>query len=53
MESIEALDREFVLGVQWHAECLVERPAHAALFEAFVQATDSFEQASPQLALAA
>jgi putative glutamine amidotransferase len=25
IESVEAVDREFVLGVQWHAECLVER----------------------------
>ncbi|MFZ0041995.1 MAG: gamma-glutamyl-gamma-aminobutyrate hydrolase family protein [Solirubrobacteraceae bacterium] len=38
VESIEAIDREFVLGVQWHAECLVDRPEHAALFRAFVEA---------------
>jgi putative glutamine amidotransferase len=36
IESVEAIDREFVLGVQWHAECLVERPEQAALFRAFV-----------------
>jgi putative glutamine amidotransferase len=53
VESIEALDREFVMGVQWHAECLAERPVHAALFDAFVRAAESFEQSSPQLALAA
>lgn len=38
IESIEAIDREFVLGVQWHAECLVDRPSHAALFGAFIDA---------------
>ena len=32
------MDREFVLGVQWHAETLVARPEQAALFEAFVEA---------------
>jgi putative glutamine amidotransferase len=38
VESIEAIDRDFVLGVQWHAECLVHRPCQAALFRAFVDA---------------
>jgi putative glutamine amidotransferase len=38
VESIEAMDREFLLGVQWHAECLVDRPEQAALFRAFVEA---------------
>jgi putative glutamine amidotransferase len=36
VESVEAVDRDFVLGVQWHAECLIDRPEHAALFRAFV-----------------
>jgi putative glutamine amidotransferase len=36
IESIEDSTREFVLGVQWHAECLVDRPEQAALFAAFV-----------------
>jgi putative glutamine amidotransferase len=40
VESIEATDREFVLGVQWHAECLVDRPEQAALFRAFVDAAE-------------
>jgi putative glutamine amidotransferase len=53
VESIEALDREFVLGVQWHAECLVEREIHARLFAEFVAAARRFEQAGNQLALAA
>lgn len=37
VESIEAADREFVLGVQWHAESLVRRPEQTALFVAFVE----------------
>ncbi len=36
IESIEATDRAFLIGVQWHAECLVGRPEQAALFGAFV-----------------
>jgi putative glutamine amidotransferase len=38
VEAIEARGRSFVLGVQWHAECLVGRPEQDALFEAFVEA---------------
>jgi putative glutamine amidotransferase len=53
VECLEALDREFVLGVQWHAECLVDRDVHARLFAEFVQAARRFGQARTQLALAA
>ena len=38
VEAIEATDRDFVLGVQWHAESLTARTEQAALFEAFVVA---------------
>lgn len=38
VESLEATDRDFVVGVQWHAECLIDRRAQAALFRAFVDA---------------
>lgn len=38
VEGIEGVDRRFVVGVQWHAECLVSRPEHARLFEALVEA---------------
>ncbi|MFL5823083.1 MAG: gamma-glutamyl-gamma-aminobutyrate hydrolase family protein [Solirubrobacteraceae bacterium] len=38
IESLEAEDRDFVVAVQWHAEALIDRPRHAALFGAFVQA---------------
>lgn len=36
VEVIEATDREFVVGVQWHAETLQALPEQAALFTAFV-----------------
>jgi putative glutamine amidotransferase len=38
VESLEAQDRNFLLGVQWHAECLVDRPEQLALFQALVGA---------------
>lgn len=50
IEAIEAPDREFVLGVQWHAECLVDRPEHAALFSAFVEAARGTDLAGTRLA---
>jgi putative glutamine amidotransferase len=53
VECIEATDREFVVGVQWHAECLVDRDIHAQLFSEFVEAARRFERASTALSLAA
>jgi putative glutamine amidotransferase len=53
VESIEATDREFVLGVQWHAECLVARADQAALFRAFVEAAERFERGGDRFARAA
>ena len=38
VEAIEDPARPFVLGVQWHAETLTERPEHGALFAALVGA---------------
>jgi putative glutamine amidotransferase len=38
VEAIEAADRPFVVGVQWHAECLADREEQAALFEGLVAA---------------
>ena len=43
IEGIEAPGRDFVLGVQWHAELLTERPEQAALFAALVSAAGAFE----------
>jgi putative glutamine amidotransferase len=38
IEAIEDPDRNFLIGVQWHAETLVQRPHEANLFERFVEA---------------
>ena len=38
IEGVEAMDREFVLGVQWHAEGIAHLPEQAALFQEFVAA---------------
>jgi len=38
IEGIEDPSREFLIGVQWHAETLIHRPYEAALFRAFVEA---------------
>jgi putative glutamine amidotransferase len=46
VEGIEAPGRGYVLGVQWHAECLAERPEQAALFERLVEAARAYSQAS-------
>jgi putative glutamine amidotransferase len=38
VEGVEAADRDFFLGVQWHAESLSEREDQAGLFASFVAA---------------
>jgi len=38
IEGFEAVDRSFLIGVQWHAECLVDLDEQAALFSALVDA---------------
>ena len=48
IEAIEDPARPFWLGVQWHAEAMVERPEQLALFSGLVAAA-----AAPRLALAA
>jgi putative glutamine amidotransferase len=50
VEAIEAPGRPFVLGVQWHAECLAARPRHAALFEGLVDAAHSHVRAAERAA---
>ena len=39
IEGIEDPEGAFLLGVQWHAETLIERSEHASLFEALVKAS--------------
>jgi putative glutamine amidotransferase len=38
VEAIECREHPFLVGVQWHAETLVDHPAHLALFRALVRA---------------
>jgi putative glutamine amidotransferase len=38
VEGFEAVDRSFMIGVQWHAECLIDHDEQAALFSALVDA---------------
>jgi putative glutamine amidotransferase len=37
IEGVEDDSREFLVGVQWHAETLTHRPEHAALFTRLVE----------------
>jgi putative glutamine amidotransferase len=48
VEAIEDPSRPYFLGVQWHAEGMVERPEHLALFAALVSAASA-----PRLSLVA
>ena len=48
VEALEDRSRPFFLGVQWHAEGMVERPEQLALFAALAEAA-----AAPRLALVA
>ena len=43
VEAVELPDRGFVLGVQWHAEALIERAEQCALFESFVDAARAYD----------
>jgi putative glutamine amidotransferase len=45
VEAVEAPGRRFIFGVQWHAECLVGRPEHLALFRGLVRAARGHEVA--------
>lgn len=38
IEGIEAPEHPFLIGVQWHVETLVDRPAHLALFRGLIRA---------------
>jgi putative glutamine amidotransferase len=44
VEAVEAADREFTVGVQWHAESLTGDDRHAALFAALTQAAIARDQ---------
>jgi putative glutamine amidotransferase len=44
VEGIESGGPELYLGVQWHAESLVDRPEHLALFRELVEEADAYGQ---------
>jgi putative glutamine amidotransferase len=44
IEGIEGWGNSLLLGVQWHAETLVDAPAHLALFRRLVTACEEREQ---------
>lgn len=50
IEAVEAVDRDFVVGVQWHAESLAEREDQAGLFSAFIAAAVRYEQGAGHVA---
>jgi putative glutamine amidotransferase len=52
VEAIEAMDREFVIGVQWHAETLQTLPEQAALFSAFVDSAQASRAGATRLRVA-
>ena len=50
IEGIEGEADPLYLGVQWHAEGLVDRPEHLALFAALIEAAQHFAAARPRVA---
>lgn len=46
IEGIEGRGKTLLLGVQWHAETLVEEPAQLALFERLVRAAEERERST-------
>ena len=52
IEGIEASDRDFVVGVQWHAESLSTQPDQEGIYEAFLRAAAAYEAADRRAAAA-
>ncbi len=50
VEGIEAGNRDFVVGIQWHAEGMSEEAWHGRLFRRFVKAALSYERSSVEVA---
>lgn len=53
VEAVEDPARDFVVGVQWHAECLVEQEPHRRLFAALVDAARLRDRMIPVARVAA
>jgi putative glutamine amidotransferase len=52
IEGVEASDRDFLVGVQWHAESLSTQPDQEGIYEAFLRAAAAFEAAAGRAAAA-
>jgi putative glutamine amidotransferase len=46
IEGIEAIDRDYLVGVQWHAESLTDATAHESLFRGLVEAAKRYREGS-------
>jgi putative glutamine amidotransferase len=44
IESLEAIDRDFTIAVQWHAETMTAQARQAAIFDAFIEAVRRSER---------
>jgi putative glutamine amidotransferase len=53
VEGIELPGRDFVVGVQWHAEAMIDRPEQLALFQAFVEAAGRYDAPTARIRRAA
>ena len=42
IEAVEDRSRPFLIGVQWHAELMVDQPDHLRVFESFTDAAQEF-----------
>jgi putative glutamine amidotransferase len=49
VEGLEAPGRDFVVGVQWHAECLTDMPEQSALFGGLIGAARRYDLPSRSL----
>jgi putative glutamine amidotransferase len=52
IEGIEAADRDFVVGVQWHIESMSTQPDQEHVYEAFLEAARRFETVGGRAAAA-
>jgi putative glutamine amidotransferase len=45
IEAVESIDDRFLVGVQWHPECLTTRyPDFLRLFESFIYASEKYKK---------
>lgn len=52
IEAVEDPTRDFMIGVQWHAESLVSSPESERLFSAFIEAAERYAAEAPRVVAA-